>query len=813
MPPYADPTRCPDCRAILPAEPAACPSCDLPLRHPLAASLFGTLQAADELLVRLRATTASAPTAAPAPAASGASPTSAGATAAPNASAPRRGLSAASVPRILLGLGALCLLVAAVFFLAVAWSWLGVGGRTTVLVTLTLVTGVVGHRLGVHGLRVAAESLTAVSLGLLALDVVGADNAGWLGALTGPGLAVAVGSALLLAALALLLGTVRLVVPQVVAVVGLGVMAVGIAGLTSHDQVVAALAALGYAGLAIGGRRLGVAILPTAAAVGGALWWASLTLDGFAAASEHTTLSGLWVGGPGWALLASAALLLLPAAVLRSRPELARAGGAGAAVLVTVVVALPALDEGASVLTLVALAALVLWTGVGAATPTRWTLVPAAPLGLAALPVTMVSAGLLAEATTRVAGLAEPFSRDAGLRLPPSDAFVHPALLVPSLLALAVAFAVLRPGPIPEARAVAPLGAALLALGAVATLALTPAPLWTIVASVAAAGAVSIGGALRRTDLIGTAACGAGAVLLALAVLAALPSAVLTTLALVALVAAAVAVERAGRFPLAPAVGGVLLPAAAAALLWSAAEVAGVDESYRAAPILLVVGLLAVLLPRLEVESSAAAAAVLAAVPAIAAATDEPSSLALHLTLAGALVTASALVTPSRRPLGWLGGALLAAATWVRLADLGVEAPEAYTLPSAVALVLVGLWRLHRDPGTSTRLALTPGLALATTPSLLWVIADPVSLRAALLGAACLGLVLAGARLRWSSPLVVGAVVGGLLVLRELAPYAVATPQWVLIGTAGTLLTVVGVTWERRLRDLQLGLAYLDRLR
>jgi hypothetical protein len=260
-------------------------------------------------------------------------------------------------------------------------------------------------------------------------------------------------------------------------------------------------------------------------------------------------------------------------------------------------------------------------------------------------------------------------------------------------------------------------------------------------------------------------------------------------------------------------VGGVLLPAADQSSPAQAAEVAGVDEAYRAAPILLVVGLLAIALPRLELESSAAVAALLAAVPAIGAATDEASSLALHLTLAGVLVTASALVTPSRRLLGWPGGLLLAAATWVRLADLGVEAPEAYTLPSAVALVLVGLWRLQRDPGTPTRLALTPGLALATTPSLLWVLTDPVSLRAALLGGACLGLVLVGSRLRWSSPLVVGAVVGGLLVLRELAPYAAATPQWILIGTAGTLLTVVGVTWERRLRDVQLGLAYLGRLR
>ncbi len=53
----------------------------------------------------------------------------------------RHGLRPTSVPAILLGLGALCLLVAAVIFLAVAWSWLGVGGRTAVLVGLTVAVG------------------------------------------------------------------------------------------------------------------------------------------------------------------------------------------------------------------------------------------------------------------------------------------------------------------------------------------------------------------------------------------------------------------------------------------------------------------------------------------------------------------------------------------------------------------------------------------------------------------------------------------------------------------------------------------------
>ena len=826
MPPYADPTRCPGCRASLPPDPAACPACDLPLRDPLAASLFRTLLTADEILARLRATASASTTAVaaqPLAAAMGAAPADAGSTAADPAhpapstgtggTTPRRGLSAASVPRILLGLGALCLLVAAVIFLAVAWSWLGVGGRTAVLVTLTLAAGALGARLAGRGLRVAAEALTAVALGLLALDVVGADNAGWLGDLTGAGLASAVGGALLLAGLALLLLVpVALVVPQLGSAIGLCVLVGGAIGQTAHHQVVAALAVVAFAGLALAGRLRRVGVLPWAAFAGGAFWWVVLTLDAFSESVESPTLHALWVDGHGWALLASAGLLLLPLALVRA-DQLVAACGAGAAVIVTVAVTLPGVDEGTTGLALVSLAALVLWTAAAAFTPARWVPVPVAPLAVAAVPVGMASVATVLEAIARVASLADPFTRDATVSLPALAAPVHPALLVPSLLALVLAFLVLRPGALPDARSLVGVAVTTAALGGIVTIALTPAPLWTVVAAVCAVGAAVVAGALRRPDTTGARIAVAGTALLLLGVLAALPSAMLTALALAALLGAAIAVELVARFPFAHALSGGLLPAAAAALLWSASEVAGLDEAYRAAPILLVVGLLAVILPRVELEASAAVAALAAALPAIGAATDQPSSLAVHLTLAGALVTVSALVTPSRRPLGWLGGLLLAAATWVRLADLGVDAPEAYTLPSAMALLLVGLWRLHRDPAASTSLTLTPGLGLATTPTLLWVLADPLSPRAVVLGAVCLVLVLAGTRLRWSSPLVVGSVVGGLVVLRELAPYALATPQWLLIGTAGTLLTVVGVTWERRLRDLQLGLSYLGRLR
>ena len=258
--------------------------------------------------------------------------------------------------------------------------------------------------------------------------------------------------------------------------------------------------------------------------------------------------------------------------------------------------------------------------------------------------------------------------------------------------------------------------------------------------------------------------------------------------------------------------GGLLLPAASAGLVWSGAEVADVAVDLRAVPVLVVLGLLAIARPRVEVEVSAALAGLVAALASLDVAPDQPTALAIHLTVAGVLVTLSSLVHQERRVLAWPGGALLAAATWVRLADLGVEAPEAYTLPSAVVLVLVALHRLWRMPGASTA-ALLPGLTLATVPSLLWVLADPVSPRAVLLGVACLGLVLAGAQLRWSAPLAVGGLVGGLLVLREVAPYASEMPQWVLIGLAGTILTVVGVTWEHRLLELRRATSYLGRLR
>jgi len=185
--------------------------------------------------------------------------------------------------------------------------------------------------------------------------------------------------------------------------------------------------------------------------------------------------------------------------------------------------------------------------------------------------------------------------------------------------------------------------------------------------------------------------------------------------------------------------------------------------------------------------------------------------VAVYLTLGGVLVTASALIHPSRRELSWFGLALFTLAQWVRLEQLGVDEVEAYTLPLAVVLLVVGLVAMLRTDISSHK-ALSAGLGLALVPSMLLVLIDPVSLRALLLGLACLVLVGVGVLQKWAAPLVAGASVGAVVVLRE-AVHADVLEQWMVIGLVGVLLTVVGVTWESRLAELRRAAGYVRALR
>jgi hypothetical protein len=697
----------------------------------------------------------------------------------PPAPSPRTGLSAASVPKILLGLGATCLLVAAVIFLAVAWSWLGIGGRTTVLVVLTITAALAGQWLARRDLGVAAEALTAVALGLLCLDLIGARHAGWLGTPTDDHAIALLGGSLLVAALGLCLPARRLLVPQLTAPVGLALLVLGLAAHTEHVLLVATATTLGYVALVELGRRLDALVLSWVSVVAALAAYTCLAGAAILDAASYPTLGGLWLDGHGYGLVAVAAMALLPWLMGRGHDDLRQLACAASAVVVTCTVAAPLVDEGATAITLGAAGSVLWWAVLSAVAPPRWYAVPRVPLLGSLLALAPVPLGLAVTALGNLVTVAAPFSADATVRLDPATTLGDP-LLLPLAVGVALVAAALTVG---RAPAFVLTATAAIAATALLSAALLPLPLWLFVAVLGPFG-----------------------------LLVAAPSAVLTMLVLAEIVVLAVAIllRRSGT---AAAIAGAVLPAATAGLVWVSGHVVGAPSEQLSLVTLVVLGLLALLLPRVEVELVAAASVLVAATSGVAAADDATVSLAVHLTLAGAFVTATALLHRDRRSLAWLGGLLLASATWVRLLDLGVHAPEAYTLPTALALVLVGCDRLRRVPGTPTVTALLPGLALATVPSLLWALEDPLSPRAVLLGLACLVLLLGGTALEWTAPVLVGGAVGGLLVLRELAPYAAVTPQWALIGAAGTLLIGVGVTWEARLRDLRQAASYLDRLR
>lgn len=852
MPRFADPLHCPDCRAVLRYGAEDCPGCGLRVRGALGERLLRTLGEADAILARMRA---ESPTAPPPPV-EAAVPPPTGLTdgltplpPSPSTAGPlRAGIAVASVPRVLLGLGAACLLVAALVFLAVTWSALGVGGRTAVLLVATALAGAVAGWAAARTLRATVEAVGLVALGLVALDLAGAWSAGWFGGLSGAGLAAGGGLALVLVAGGAVLAvgstpTRRFVAGEVVVAVATAVTAAGLAGggwATLEVRLVAAVAVA--AGVAVGA----VALRAPVSAVGTGLVtvasWAVLVLAGLDRLGGAPTFRSVWLEADGWPLLAAAVLAALPALASRRVPGAARAGCLGAALLVlTAVLVAPAADESATTRTAV-VAGLTLAAAAATGARRPWGVAAAAPMAAGLAWTAAATAGLAALSVERLATLAQdPWSGSPGGRLPGVDAPDLPAawllpVAVGTGLAAAVATGRLLLGEGATSGAAArtgrgPLLAAVLAAGTLlgtATLALYPVPVWALLVAPLTATVVLAARAGRPGEHPATAVAETAAWLSVL--LCSVPAALYD--ARLSLAVAATGAATAGWLlgrcapSLAAAAAGTVASWSGAGLAWTVAALAGLAVPSRAtAALVLLAGTVVVLtvardrLPgRLAGVAGAEVAAATAAVVVATAgadAADRPAPwLAGYLTLAGAAVCAVAVLRTDRRWAGWVGGLLFAAASWVWLADRAVTAPEPYALPSAVALVALGLCRLRGAPGSRTGPALAPGLALGLGPSLVWSMADPESLRTALLGAVCLVLVLVGARLRWAAPLVAGATAGALLVARLAAPYLmVGVPRWLLLGAAGAVLVALGVTWEQRLRDTRTAVAHLRALR
>jgi hypothetical protein len=150
---------------------------------------------------------------------------------------------------------------------------------------------------------------------------------------------------------------------------------------------------------------------------------------------------------------------------------------------------------------------------------------------------------------------------------------------------------------------------------------------------------------------------------------------------------------------------------------------------------------------------------------------------------------------------------LLLAASWVRLAESHIHFVEPYTVPAAVILLAAGHLRRRTDRDATSWPCYGPGLVLGLAPTLSQALADPGLVRPVLVGAAGLAVLAAGIRERLQAPLAVGSVVLAVDVLAQLSPALAAAydavPRWTLIALAGALLLTLGVTYERRIRDLR----------
>lgn len=168
---------------------------------------------------------------------------------------------------------------------------------------------------------------------------------------------------------------------------------------------------------------------------------------------------------------------------------------------------------------------------------------------------------------------------------------------------------------------------------------------------------------------------------------------------------------------------------------------------------------------RLGVEGAAAALAATSVVLAV----EDPGWLSWTLAATGLLGLALA-IHPDRREIGLVGGLLLSASSWVRLADAHVHAPEPYVAPLAVAALLFGYLRRRTQPALSSFAAYRAGLSIALVPSLLKALGDPTPTRGLLLLVVSAGVVVAGVHDRLRATLVIGGSVLAVDAPHLLAP-------------------------------------------
>ncbi|MFG1908330.1 SCO7613 C-terminal domain-containing membrane protein [Kribbella sp. NPDC048928] len=213
---------------------------------------------------------------------------------------------------------------------------------------------------------------------------------------------------------------------------------------------------------------------------------------------------------------------------------------------------------------------------------------------------------------------------------------------------------------------------------------------------------------------------------------------------------------------------------------------------------------------------TAACAAVLAEVAAATTATFTATGVVLTLTAAPLVAYG---MNPRRRPALPIAALLFTGANTAFMLAANAHKLEWYTLPPAILLLTLGIlaWR-----NRSSWISLGPGLLVGLAPSTFaasTLTADPLTtgtadwLRATLVVAAAVALILLGVRRSLQAPFLIGAAATAKIAIAQLLDLTPLLPRWITLATAGLILLTTGATYERRLTQTKQATRWISNLR
>ncbi|CAN5582382.1 hypothetical protein BH10ACT7_BH10ACT7_19590 [soil metagenome] len=177
--------------------------------------------------------------------------------------------------------------------------------------------------------------------------------------------------------------------------------------------------------------------------------------------------------------------------------------------------------------------------------------------------------------------------------------------------------------------------------------------------------------------------------------------------------------------------------------------------------------------------------------------------------LFGAIHIASFIIdrAPFSRLVSWIAIALAVIAGIGGIVREAIDPLEWASVPIAVALLVTGAVQLRRSPTARSWAWVAPGLLVLLLPSLIATFVEQPVWRLVALGVACIAAIVVGALRRLQAPLIIGAIIVLIHGLRTFAPairtvYEL-TEWWVWAVVGGAIVLFLGLTFEKRVRDLK----------